>query len=262
MFGQHSARENADAETQIPSGEIGGSGRAALGVGAKVDEQGIESWKSQTESQTATQGDQQEGHRRVIRTQSIDMVAHTQTEHGQNSDDQTHGYGPCHLATVDHLARKQARGNQADGIDGEEQAAADGQAHLFGIQRDIVGNLPVSEGQQRERNARQQAFQQDETVQGNRGTLDGRTHPMLDSRSNQGGQQTASHAAQENGIKAKMFIHKQSRHRTDRHGDVVGHAKIANALSPMLRWHHIDDQGVAAHRSEAKSQAMHDADDY
>ena len=103
-------------------------------------------------------------------------MAHAQAEHGQHDDAQTQGDGLRHLALVHHLACKQARGNESDGIDREEQAAADGQAHLFGIEGDVIRDLSVGESQQGERNASQQAFQQDETVQGDGRTLDGRPY--------------------------------------------------------------------------------------
>ena len=208
MLRQHSTGENADAEAQIPGSQIGGSGRAPLGIGAKVDEQGIERRKSRPEAQTTAQGNQQKSYGSVVGAQSVAMVAHTQAEHSQHDNAQTQSDGLRHLAPIDHLACKQARGNQANGIDSEEQTAADGQAHLFGIEGDIVGNLSVSKGQQRERNARQQAFQQNETVQRNRGTLDGRAHPMLDLGSEKDRQQTASHTAQKDGIETKVLIHK------------------------------------------------------
>ena len=52
MFSQHTARENADAETQVPCGEIGGCGGATLHIGAQVDEQGVERWECRTKAQT------------------------------------------------------------------------------------------------------------------------------------------------------------------------------------------------------------------
>ncbi len=58
-----------------------------------------------------------------------------------------------------------------------------------------------------------------------------------------------------------MLVDKQSRHRANRHGDIVGHAIISDTLSPMLRRHHVDDQGVAAHRGKAESETMHNTDD-
>ena len=84
MFGQHSTGENADSKTQIPSGEIGGSGRATLGVSAKVDEQGIERRKSRPKTQTTAQSNQQESYSSIVGAQSVAMVAHTQTEHSQH----------------------------------------------------------------------------------------------------------------------------------------------------------------------------------
>ena len=234
MLRQHSTGENANAKAQIPSGEIGGSGRAPLGIGAKVDKQGIERRKSRPKTQTTAQGNQEKRSSRIVGAQSVAMVAHTQAEHSQHDNAQTQSDGLRHLAPIDHLACKQARGNQADGIHGEKQSTADGQTHLFGIEGDIVGNLPVGESQKRERNTRQQTFQQNETVQGNRGALDGRAHPMLDLGGEKDRQQTASHTAQKDGIETEMLIHKQSRHRADRHCDIVGHTVITDALSPML----------------------------
>ena len=55
MLRQHTAREDADAETQIPSGEVGGCGRATLSMGTQVDEQSIEGWESRAETQTTAQ---------------------------------------------------------------------------------------------------------------------------------------------------------------------------------------------------------------
>ena len=52
MLRQHSARKDANAETQVPGGEIGGRGRAALSMGAQVDEQGIERREGRAESQS------------------------------------------------------------------------------------------------------------------------------------------------------------------------------------------------------------------
>ena len=54
MLRQHTSREDADAQSQIPSGEIGGCSGAALGVGGKIDEQGIERRERHAEAQAAT----------------------------------------------------------------------------------------------------------------------------------------------------------------------------------------------------------------
>ena len=77
MLSKYAAREDADAKTQVPSGEIGGCGGATLRVGAEIDKQGIKRWKSQTKSQTAAQGNQQESRSSVVRAQGIAMMAHT-----------------------------------------------------------------------------------------------------------------------------------------------------------------------------------------
>ena len=75
MLRQHAARKDADAEAKIPCGEIGGRGRAALGMGAKVDEQGIERREGRTEPQTAAQGDDQESDSRVTLSLGIAIMA-------------------------------------------------------------------------------------------------------------------------------------------------------------------------------------------
>ena len=67
MIGKHATREDADAETQVPCGEIGGRGRAALRIGTQIDEQGIESRKRRAKAQTTTQGYDQESNGRVVR---------------------------------------------------------------------------------------------------------------------------------------------------------------------------------------------------
>ena len=75
VLSQHAAGEDADAQTEIPSCEVGGSGGAALGVGAEIDEQGVEGGECRTETQTATQGNQQEGYRGVNGAERIDIMA-------------------------------------------------------------------------------------------------------------------------------------------------------------------------------------------
>ena len=67
MFGQHAAREDADAKTQVPCGEIGRRGRATLRIGTQVDKQGIKGRERCSKAQPTTQGDQQESYRRVVR---------------------------------------------------------------------------------------------------------------------------------------------------------------------------------------------------
>ena len=86
MLCQHAAREDADAEAQVPSGEIGGSGCATLGVGSQIDEQRIKRRKGRAKSQATAQGNQQESPCRVLCSQCIAMVTHTQSEHGQHYD--------------------------------------------------------------------------------------------------------------------------------------------------------------------------------
>ena len=53
MLSQHAAGEDAYAEAQIPSGEIGGRGRATLGVSTQIDEQGIERGEGRPKTQAA-----------------------------------------------------------------------------------------------------------------------------------------------------------------------------------------------------------------
>ena len=104
------------------------------------------------------------------------MVTHAETEHGQHNDTQTQSNSLCHLALINHLTCKKARGYQPDGIHSKKQTAADSQAHLLGIEGDIIGNLTIREGQQSERNTRQQAFYQNKTVQRDRWALDRRSY--------------------------------------------------------------------------------------
>lgn len=69
MLRQHATRKDADTQTEIPRGKVGGGSRATLGVGTQVDEQGVERREGCPEAQAATESNQQEGHRGVIGTQ-------------------------------------------------------------------------------------------------------------------------------------------------------------------------------------------------
>lgn len=54
MLRQHAAREDADTQAEVPGGEIGGSGRAALGVGAEIDEECVERRERRSKAQATT----------------------------------------------------------------------------------------------------------------------------------------------------------------------------------------------------------------
>ena len=54
MLGQHTTGEDADAQTEVPGGEIGGGGSASLGVGAEIDEECVERGERRTETQATT----------------------------------------------------------------------------------------------------------------------------------------------------------------------------------------------------------------
>ena len=49
-FGDISSRQHTDTDSHIPGGQVSGSCRSSLTVGGKVDEQGIESRKHDSES--------------------------------------------------------------------------------------------------------------------------------------------------------------------------------------------------------------------
>lgn len=75
MLRQKATGEDADAQTEVPSGEVGGSGCASLCVGAKVDEQSVKRGEGCSKTQAATQSDQKESHCGVGRTYGIDVMA-------------------------------------------------------------------------------------------------------------------------------------------------------------------------------------------
>ena len=65
MLRQHAAGEDADAQTEVPGGEVGGSGSATLGIGTKINEQSVERGEGSAETQTAAQGNQKKSDGRV-----------------------------------------------------------------------------------------------------------------------------------------------------------------------------------------------------
>ena len=76
MLRQHTTWKNTYTETQIPSGQVSGRGRTALGVSAKIDEQGIESRKAGAETQATAQSNDQKRHYGIVRPKSIEVMAH------------------------------------------------------------------------------------------------------------------------------------------------------------------------------------------
>ena len=65
MLRQHTAREDADTQTQVPSSEISRGSRAALRIRTEVNEQGVERGEGGTKAQAAAHCDQQESDGRV-----------------------------------------------------------------------------------------------------------------------------------------------------------------------------------------------------
>ena len=138
MLRNGTSRKDSDAKTQVPGSQVGGSGRAALTVGCQVDEQGVESRETSAETHAAEHGYGEESHRSVAHIPVVHIMAKGQRKHGEHDDNQSDGNSQCDLAIVDHLAGIEARNDETNGINGEEQTAADGKVHLLGIEGDIV----------------------------------------------------------------------------------------------------------------------------
>lgn len=129
-------------------------------------------------------------------------------------------------------------------------------AHLLGIESYIVGGHAVGNRHEQQAYASGDTTLEDEAVEREWTARDAWLGRSPDQSSSDKTYKAGRKGYSENDVIGYGTMKHQAKHRTNRHGKVVGQAEIAQSLATTLGWQYVDDNSASTHRSSAKGQAM------